>query len=68
LFLDAQIVADNIAGSLEKFGTQRFKGIGHKTMENIMRSGAKGVEILISGRIPGSRAKRWKIGFFNRNP
>lgn len=61
--LDAQIVAERIAGSLEKFGTQRFKGIGHKIMSDVMHAGALGIEILISGKIPSARAKRWR--FYN---
>ena len=59
--LDANIVAERIASSLERFGSSKFKGVGHKTMENVMESGALGVEILISGKIPGSRAKRWRF-------
>jgi small subunit ribosomal protein S3 len=59
--LDAQIVAERVASSLEKFGTQRFKGIGHKIMADVMGAGAMGVEILISGKIPSSRAKRWRF-------
>jgi small subunit ribosomal protein S3 len=59
--LDAQIVAERVASSLEKFGTQRFKGIGHKIMSDVMGAGALGIEILISGKIPSARAKRWRF-------
>jgi small subunit ribosomal protein S3 len=59
--LDAQIIAERIASSLEKFGTQRFKGIGHRVMSDVMGEGAMGIEILISGKIPSSRAKRWRF-------
>jgi small subunit ribosomal protein S3 len=59
--LDPQIVAERVASSLEKFGTQRFKGIGHKVMSDVMGAGARGIEILISGKIPSSRAKRWRF-------
>ncbi|MBW2965410.1 30S ribosomal protein S3 [Candidatus Woesearchaeota archaeon] len=59
--LDAQIVAERVASSLEKFGTQRFKGIGHRVMSDVMNAGALGIEILISGKIPSSRAKRWRF-------
>ena len=59
--LDANIVAEKIMGSLERFGSQRFKGIGHKVMENVMNAGALGVEITISGKIPSSRAKTWRF-------
>jgi small subunit ribosomal protein S3 len=59
--LDAGIVAENIAGALERFGTMRFKGIGHKAMTDVMDAGARGVEILISGKVPSSRAKSWRF-------
>jgi small subunit ribosomal protein S3 len=59
--LDAQIVAERIASSLEKFGTQRFKGVGHKIMADVMNSGALGIEILITGKIPSARARRWRF-------
>ena len=61
IFLDAQIVAEMIASTLERFGPQRFKGVGHKMMGDIMNAGALGVEILISGKIPGARAKTWRF-------
>ena len=59
--LDANIVAERITDSLERFGAQKFKAIGHKTMENIMDAGALGVEIIVSGKIPSSRAKSWRF-------
>lgn len=59
--LDAGVVAESIVSQLERFGTQRFKGIGHKVLESVMRSGALGVEVLISGKIPSSRAKTWRF-------
>ena len=57
IFLDPIIVADKIAGSLERFGSARFKGVGHKIMENVINSGALGIEIVLSGKIPSARAK-----------
>ncbi|MFH1072944.1 MAG: 30S ribosomal protein S3 [Nanoarchaeota archaeon] len=59
--LDANIVAESIASALERFGSSRFKGVGHKAMTEVMESGALGVEILISGKIPSSRAKTWRF-------
>lgn len=59
--LDANIVAERITDSLERFGSQKFKGIGHKVMEDVMAAGALGVEITVSGKIPGSRAKSWRF-------
>lgn len=61
IFLDPVIVAEKIATSMERFGSARFKGIGHKIMENVMKSGALGIEIVISGKIPSARAKSWRF-------
>lgn len=59
--INANIIAERIANSLERYGIVRFKGIGHKVMEDVMNSGALGVEILISGKIPSDRAKTWRF-------
>ncbi len=59
--LDANIVAERIASSLERFGSNRFKGIMHKTMEDVLAGGALGVEIKLSGKLPSSRAKSWRV-------
>jgi len=61
--LNAQIVAERIASTIERFGIKKFKGIGHKTMADVMNSGALGVEITISGKVPSQRAKTWR--FYN---
>lgn len=61
IFLDAKLVAERIASSLERFGSARFKSVGHKMMENVINSGALGIELIISGKIPGARAKRWRF-------
>jgi small subunit ribosomal protein S3 len=58
---NAAITAEMIANSLERFGSARFKGVGHKALASVMDSGALGVEILITGKIPSSRAKRWRF-------
>ncbi len=59
--LDPHIIADKIANSLERFGPARFKAIGHKTLESVMQSGARGVEIMISGKIPSARSRTWRF-------
>ncbi|MEM3373831.1 MAG: 30S ribosomal protein S3 [Candidatus Woesearchaeota archaeon] len=59
--LIAAVVAERIAIALEKFGTMRFKGIGHKAMADVMNAGARGVEIIISGKIPSARARSWRF-------
>ena len=61
IFLDARLVAEKIANSLERFGSARFKSIGHKIMENVLNSGALGIEIIVSGKIPSARARSWRF-------
>lgn len=61
IYLDANIVAEMIALSLERFGTQRFKGVMHKTLENVLNAGALGVEIILSGKLPSARARSWRV-------
>jgi small subunit ribosomal protein S3 len=60
--LDPSIIAERIINSLERFGSARFKGIGHKAMTDVMNTGqALGVEIKISGKVPSTRAKSWRF-------
>ncbi len=59
--INATIMAEKIASFLERFGSRNFKGVGHKTMMEVMSSGALGIEIIISGKIPSSRAKSWRF-------
>ncbi len=59
--LDAQIVAERIASTLERFGLQKFKGVGHKTLQEVMNAGALGAEIIISGKVPSQRARSWRF-------
>ncbi len=59
--LDSRIVAEKIASDLERFGSNRFKGIMHKAAEDVLASGAIGVEIRLSGKLPGARAKSWRV-------
>lgn len=59
--LSAALVAKNIANSLEKFGSQKFKLSGFKALSGIMNAGAMGVEIKISGKLPSSRSKSWRF-------
>jgi small subunit ribosomal protein S3 len=59
--LNAKTVAEKIVTSLEMFGSTKFKGIGHKVMSDVMNAGALGIEIVISGKIPSSRAKSWRF-------
>ena len=59
--LDAKIVTEKIVDALEKFGSQKFKAIGHKIMTEVMNAGALGIEIVISGKVPSARAKSWRF-------
>ena len=58
---DAQINADDIALSLERFGPLKFKVIAYRTLQKIINAGALGVEIRLSGKLPGARAKSWRF-------
>ncbi len=58
---DAQINADEIALALERFGPLKFKVIAYRALQKIMNSGALGVEIRLSGKLPSARAKQWRF-------
>jgi small subunit ribosomal protein S3 len=59
--LDPNIVAEKISSAMERFGSNRFKGIMHRAMEDVLNAGALGVEIRLSGKLPSSRAKSWRV-------
>lgn len=59
--LNAQLVADDIALSLERQGSLKFKVIAYKMLQEIMKSGALGAEIVLSGRLPSERARSWRF-------
>ncbi len=58
---DAQLVADDIALGLERFGPLRFKVISYRALQRIVEAKALGVEIRLSGKLPGARAKTWRF-------
>lgn len=58
---DAQLMADEIALSLERFGPLKFKVIAYRTLQRIINAGALGAEIRLSGKLPGARAKTWRF-------
>lgn len=60
---NAQLVADEIALSLERFGPMRFKAIAYKMLTRIKSAGALGAELRLSGKLPGDRAKSWRFAF-----
>jgi len=59
--LDSQIMADEIALGLERFGPLKFKVIAYRTLQKIMKAGALGAELRLSGKLPGSRARPWRF-------
>jgi len=59
--LDAQLVADEIALLIERKGSLKFKVIAYKMLQDIMRAKALGAEIVLSGKLPSERAKRWRF-------
>jgi len=58
---DSQTVADDIALSLERVGSLKFKVIAYKMLDRIMKAGALGAEIRLSGKLPSDRAKSWRF-------
>lgn len=58
---DAQIIADEIALGLERFGPLKFKILAYRNLEKVMKAGALGCEIRLSGKLPSSRAKTWRF-------
>jgi small subunit ribosomal protein S3 len=59
--LDAQLVADDIAVSLERKGSLKFKVIAYRMLQQIIKSNALGTEIVLSGKLPSDRARRWRF-------
>src|SRR5436190_22048975 len=54
--LDAQLVSESIAGQLER--RVSFRRAMKKAMEYAFRFGAKGVKIMVSGRLGGAEIAR----------
>lgn len=61
--LDAQLVADNIALQLERKGSLKFKLISYRTLQDVIKAGAIGVEFVLSGKLPSDRAKSWRFSY-----
>lgn len=57
--LDAKIVAKKITSALER--GYNYKKIGNIMMKRVMDSGAVGVEIVISGKLGGSKGRTGKF-------
>lgn len=54
--MDAQLVAESVAVQLEKRAS--FRRTMKQAMGRVMRSGAKGVKIMVSGRLDGAEIAR----------
>jgi small subunit ribosomal protein S3 len=59
--MDPEIMAERISSQLSRFGVTRFKAIGYRSLTAIMRTGALGAEVKISGKVPGKRARYWRF-------
>ena len=60
---DAQLLADDIALTLEKFGASKYKSVSYKVLSRIKRSGALGAELKVSGKLPSDRARVWRFSY-----
>jgi small subunit ribosomal protein S3 len=58
---DAQLVADEIALALEKIGNLKFKVIAYRKLQEIMKAGALGCELRLTGKLPSERARSWRF-------
>ncbi len=58
---DAQLVADEIAILLERKGSLKFKVVAYKMLQQIIKQGALGSEIALSGKLPSDRARTWRF-------
>jgi len=60
---DAQLVADDIALTLERFGSMKYKSASYRVLSRIKNSGALGAELRVSGKLPSDRARSWRFAF-----
>ncbi len=60
---DAQLVADDIALTLERFGAMKYKASAYRALGRIKNSGALGAELRVSGKLPSDRARSWRFAF-----
>ncbi len=58
-YLNAQIMAEKLAAALER--GWHFRRAGHSTIRRIMDAGAKGAQIIISGKLTGDRSRTEKF-------
>ncbi|HDJ26793.1 MAG: 30S ribosomal protein S3 [Thermoplasmata archaeon] len=53
--LNPQVMAESIALAIER--GWKFRRVAHQALDRIMRAGARGVQIVISGKLTGDRAR-----------
>ena len=58
-YLNAQIMAEKLASALER--GWHFRRAGHSTLRRIIENGAKGAQIIISGKLTGDRSRTEKF-------
>ena len=58
---DSQLIGDELALGLERFGPLKFKVLAYKALQRIMKAGAMGAEIRLTGKLPSARAKSWRF-------
>ena len=58
-YLNAQIMAEKLASALER--GWHFRRAGHSTLRRIVENGARGVQIIISGKLTGDRSRTEKF-------
>lgn len=60
--IDAASVTRSLISGFQRFGPKRFKAMAYKVLEDALKMGASGIEVVISGRgVPGERAKTWRF-------
>jgi small subunit ribosomal protein S3 len=60
---DAQLIADNLALALERFGSMKYKSASYRSLGDMKRKGALGAEIRATGKLPSDRARSWRFSF-----
>jgi len=60
---DAQLVADDLALTLERFGAMKYKSASYRILSRIKSQGAKGAELRVSGKLPSDRSRVWRFTF-----
>ena len=61
-YLDAASVSRNLVSGLQRFGPKRFKAMAYRAIDESLKAGARGIEIVIGGRgVPGERAHSWRF-------